>query len=97
MIETQLRDAGSPLVVQGLCLGIQESSFPRQRKFYGDRSYKKLADFSRQVRQARKGPPTQGPKEIQTLNLSVFASFARDIPIVWWRCSRARQLMRAQS
>jgi hypothetical protein len=63
---------------------------PGPRKVSGDRSYQKKGNFSRQVLKARKGHPTPGPKEILSLNLAVFASFARDIPIVWLRLRRAR-------
>jgi hypothetical protein len=54
--------------------------FRGSRNFSGDRSYQKKGDFSRQVRQARKDH-TPGTKENGYLNLAVFASFARDIPV----------------
>jgi hypothetical protein len=56
-------------------------NFRGPSKFSGDRSYQKKGTFSRRVRQAREVRPTPGPKEICFLNLAVFASFARDIPV----------------
>jgi hypothetical protein len=64
--------------------------FLGRRKFSGGRSYQEKGDLSRQVRNGQSIPD---PKEILSLMLAIFASFARGMPIVWLRLCRVRRFV----